>query len=889
MKNKDKKIIYLLVGAIFIFIIIVALFSVINNNKGNIYITLYSPIDGYKKVLKTNNSENIYNKLPDHKINGYEFLGWFYDNDLKLKVKEDSNIKNSQVLIAGYSKLIIKDINGFNVDLDQIKEEKFLTIKSVNNKLTENELNEIINNNLCYLDLSESLINNDIIKDNQFINKTNLKEVKIPGNIKSIGSKAFKNCYNLEKISVGNNLKIIKEEAFYNCKSLSEINIETVESIYSNAFNGCENLKALNIGKNLSFLDENAFNETYFKKITVNSLNENFIVNQKILYTIDYKEIILSDKDISGNLIINNNVEKIQSYAFKSRNNLKSITFSDNLKLIKNNAFESCLNLKQVSFKDTSEYVLENNIFLDCKNLNEVRFGLGLKELGKSVFRNCTSLKTVDFNTSTKIGIANIFYIGDRSFENCESLEYFILPDSVEKIGFSVFKDCVNLKNINLSSRLNIIPSKTFFNNQKLTKVVSTSTIRSIESSAFDGCIKLVNINTINDASLIGEKAFKNCESLEVVNFDNVQIIEEETFYNCLNIKNVSLKNVKTLNKNCFNSCVGLESFYIEEKVNFIDKTAFDNCLNLENFVINNSNDYLVNDGVLYNKELTELICYPQGKKDTNFEILKDINNISTNGLYLNKYIENITVEVGNLSFSSENGILYNYDKTILFRYPSAKSESEVTLQNGLLKLKELSFSYNSNVEILTIPKSVTSIEKGSLFGTYNLKTLNIPFIGESRDNNKFIGYIFGAENYYLNDNYVSYNLTDITISDDRIVGEYSFYNLNKIKHITFNEGINVVQEGAFYNNKELEEVTFLGILTNICKKSFYSVNSLRKLAFVFYKDIEIDKECFYGLNYSLEVNISNNNQHVSYVDRSELKNKFIRVYKKAENWRWIF
>ena len=66
--------------------------------------------------------------------------------------------------------------------------------------------------------------------------------------------------------------------------------------------------------------------------------------------------------------------------------------------------------------------------------------------------------------------------------------------------------------------------------------------------------------------------------------------------------------------------------------------------------------------------------------------------------------------------------------------------------------------------------------------GVEKLKSLTIPFIGrikglyedeknsESIDNNKFIGYIFGANNYILNESVIPYSLENIVITKQTII-----------------------------------------------------------------------------------------------------------------------
>lgn len=88
----------------------------------------------------------------------------------------------------------------------------------------------------------------------------------------------------------------------------------------------------------------------------------------------------------------------------------------------------------------------------------------------------------------------------------------------------------------------------------------------------------------------------KNLEKIVLPN--NLEEITGAPFYRCYSLKNVTIpKNVATISGNPFFRCVLLENIFIDE--------------NNKNFVSKN--------GVLYNKDLTVLYAYPEGKTDKEF------------------------------------------------------------------------------------------------------------------------------------------------------------------------------------------------------------------------------------------------------------------------------
>ena len=82
MKTKDKKMFYSVLLAIFVIAIIIVGFSFFNNKGNTINLTLYSPIDNYKKVLEyTDTRIRIQTKLYYVNISGNDLKIQYYTKD----------------------------------------------------------------------------------------------------------------------------------------------------------------------------------------------------------------------------------------------------------------------------------------------------------------------------------------------------------------------------------------------------------------------------------------------------------------------------------------------------------------------------------------------------------------------------------------------------------------------------------------------------------------------------------------------------------------------------------------------------------------------------------------------------------------------------------------
>ena len=74
--------------------------------------------------------------------------------------------------------------------------------------------------------------------------------------------------------------------------------------------------------------------------------------------------------------------------------------------------------------------------------------------------------------------------------------------------------------------------------------------------------------------------------------------------------------------------------------------------------------------------------------------------------------LEEFQVAEGNPSFTSEDGVLYNRDQTQLLVYPAAKTDISFQVPDTVTTLGECVFQKNANLKHVLIPASVTQLDK---------------------------------------------------------------------------------------------------------------------------------------------------------------------------------
>ena len=891
MKTKDNKILYSVITAIVIVVVFALVFGLyFSRSKNDIYITLYSPINNEKQVIKTSSGSDIDSKLEPMDIDGYEFIGWFYDDDLTVRVEKGTIFNSSRVLKAGYSKVIVKNIND-DIDYNDISNEKYLTIKTYGGtSLTNNEIKTILNKGVKYLNLEGSDFEKTYIDNETFFAESNIRGIVLPRNITLIENSSFKNCYNLSYVKLNNNISSIENNAFYNCKSLVKIdNFNKVEYLGDSVFEGCDNLKELNLGKSIKELKNKTFYGVNLNNITIENENPYYKITGNVLYTSDYSKLIYVPTNYSGNLVINESTTVINDYSMFGVKYLTSVTIPSSINYIGESSFKNCKMLESVTFNSATHYSIQNNAFEGCENLKQLNFSAGLESIGREAFKNCKSLKKIIFNISTASNISSISSIGNSAFKNCKSLESIVLPDCVMYIGNELFSGCSSLEYVKISAGINYITEKMFYENSSLEKVVANSEITSIGNYAFAECSSLTDIEDLYTSESLGYGAFRNCRSLTTAIFDNANAVSDECFYNCFSLKDVSFNKATSLGKQAFMNCESFTSFIIENNVNKIENNTFENCKNIVSFTASSNQSFLTQDGVLYDSSKQYIIAYPQNKKDIHFTILSSVIEIKDKGLYLNQYLSNIDVAGGNSYYSSDDGILFDYNKTTLLRYPCGKTNLNVSISYNVSVIEEYAFAFNKNMVKLTLPSSVTTIKENALYDVPLIKELIIPFIGSSVHSNKYIGYLFGANSYVANNNFVPESLKKVTITNDTHVGEYEFYDATYIEYIEFNKEVSNVNKYAFYGASKLTEIYFKGSLSSVKTNSFYKLSNLKTLTFGFDSNLLVENSSIGELKYSLDIYIHNKNQNVPQSSRSILMSKFSNVYTSSKNWKWHF
>jgi hypothetical protein len=128
----------------------------------------------------------------------------------------------------------------------------------------------------------------------------------------------------------------------------------------------------------------------------------------------------------------------------------------------------------------------------------------------------------------------------------------------------------------------------------------------------------ITKVIIVDDVTSIGDYAFLYCSNLTSITIPNsVTFIGEGAFYDCAGLTSITIPNsVTSIGGGAFSGCRNLTSVTIPNSVTSIGGGAFSDCAGLASINIGVDNTrYSSENGVLFNKDKTEIIGYPGGKQ----------------------------------------------------------------------------------------------------------------------------------------------------------------------------------------------------------------------------------------------------------------------------------
>ena len=661
------------------------------------------------------------------------------------------------------------------------------------------------------LSLSEAAAVTDLSGVFKSTSITSFDELRFFTGLTSIAANSFNGCSNLTTITIPESVTSINISAFADCVALKSVYLsEGLTSIRSTAFKGCTSLTTLVIPKSVSSIGSQAFAETGLSSVTIlcNEIGSNWFANITTLTNVVLSENIttIGNSAFKGCTGLTDfqftNVATIGSSAFEGCTGIKSLVFPASVTTIRNSAFKNSgletitlhtpivgagwfrdiTSLKNVIFG--SEVTdIKDQAFEGCTGLSQIDIPQGINTIGIRAFYGCTNITSVVIPQSiTKIsssafeggGLRKLTIhtkeIGDRWFDNLQTLTEINFGDEVTRIGKYAFSKCSGLTSLKLTSNITTIGDFAFsgsslatltipatvksigssaFTNTPITsgeincqeignscfKGVTTlenlilgDAVTSIGTGAFEGCSGLTEVTIPKNVTTIGGSPFKDCPittldikcrdlpnecfkgmtTLNKLNVDNSAVsIGAGAFQDCTGLSNVSLgKNLTTIKERAFNGCSSLVSISIPINVNSVGKVAF------------------TNSGIT----TVELHCKEMGRAW--FEDITSIKN-----LIIGEEVTNIgTYAFKNCTGLTSISIPGNVKSIDEAAFEGCSELSSLSIADGLVSIKPVAFRYCSKLSSITLPDTAIDLSYSAFDGTawYESQPEGMVYLGKN-------------------------------------------------------------------------------------------------------------------------------------------------------------
>ena len=195
---------------------------------------------------------------------------------------------------------------------------------------------------------------------------TKLTSINLPEGLTTIGPRAFRICTSLTSLEIPSSVTSIGEDAFYDDGNLVSITFKgAINSIGNGAFRSCEKLTEIHV-EDIADWCQMGFADASSHPLTANLLYDNYgsITGSK-------GALYINDEKIT-NLVIPDNVEKINDYAFYVCEDFTSVDLGKGVKSIGNYAFAYCTGLESLTIPANVTSIGNNALDGDHTNLSEL-------------------------------------------------------------------------------------------------------------------------------------------------------------------------------------------------------------------------------------------------------------------------------------------------------------------------------------------------------------------------------------------------------------------------------------------------------------------------------------------------------------------------------------
>lgn len=338
---------------------------------------------------------------------------------------------------------------------------------------------------------------------------------------------------------------------------------------------------------------------------------------------------------------------------------------------------------------------------------------------------------------------------------------------------------------------------------ESIKNVVIEDGVLSISKDAFSGTAFYNNQSNWENNVLYSGRYLLDARNITDYTIkENTICIADHAFSYCTDLWNINIpSSVKSIGKYAFNNCPSMRTIKLPEGLERIGSNAFFGCRMLYSISIPASVSYIGSEVFSYCDRL-----------------------------------KSITVDRNNMHYSSIDDVLFNKDRSVLIRYPSAKIREIYYIPYSVKKIDSGAFLDCTEIFKVVIPRSVTYIGNNAFFGCVNMTSISIPLsvtqIGSKAFYNS--GYYKVQGNWqggvlYIDQYLIAANNMEIcTIKDGTVcIADDAFKNCEDLETVSIPKGVTTIGNNAFRGCEKLLSINIPKGVSSIGAGAFYDCSGL--------------------------------------------------------------
>lgn len=376
-------------------------------------------------------------------------------------------------------------------------------------------------------------------------------------------------------------------------------------------------------------------------------------------------------------------------------------------------------------------------VSLSFPNLKEFPDDALALKIGVDIFGN-TSIYSITADVASSVG--------KGAFAMCYDLAEVSLPEAIT-IGDNAFTACEKLTALSLPKATSI-GSRSFTNCYLLSDISLPEAI-TIGESAFTYCSALTEL-TLPKATVIGVEALGRCKALTTVSLPEATTLEMDAFHFSSILRNFSAPKVVSIGKGCFFDCRPLNEVSFPEATS-VGEFAFANCENLT------------------------VLPLPK-VEEFDWSVVFGCDMISE-------------ILLKNITYTAENGVFYNEDRTILYKYARGFDSDIFEIPVEVMEIEKCAFA-GSSIQNVTCHNHI-EIPDFAFCQCEDLMDININMA------TKIGNYAFSE----------CYQLNQASFMEATAVGDHAFGMCYQMRTLEFPK-VETIGGSAFYKCESLMNLT---------------------------------------------------------------------------------